>query len=86
MADQLLTLLRSSKLVFWEERRGVPEPEIQKHWDEYYAFLTQELAANRAGIIGQSSVPQKRAVPGAHSLGGLRPPKRRGVVGFALLD
>ena len=84
MADQLLNTLRSSKMVFWEEHKGRPETEIQELWDHRVAYLTTELGANLTGF-GQSSIPQKRAIPSTNSFGGPRPSKRRDVVGFFLL-
>jgi hypothetical protein len=83
MADQLLNTLRSSKVVFWEEKKGLSETEIQKQWDLRVAYLTAELGANLTHI-GQSSIPQKRTVPSTNSFGGPRPSKRRDLVCFSL--
>lgn len=84
MADQLLQTLRSSKMVFWEENKDLPETEIQKFWDLRVAYLTAELGANPTRV-GQSPTSQKRAVPSTSIFGGPRPSKRRDVVGFVLL-
>ncbi len=83
MTDQLLNTLRSSKMVFWEDNKGRPETEVQNLWDQRVAYLTTELGANLAGL-GQSSIPQKRAVPTTNAFGAPRPSKRRDVVGFSL--
>lgn len=81
MVDQLLNTLLSSKLVFWEENKRFPEPEIQRLWDQHMAYLTTELGAN-VTHIRPSSIPQKRAVPITNSSGAPRPSKRRDVVGI----
>jgi hypothetical protein len=88
MADQYLdylrSTLRSSKLVFWQENQGLPENEIQKLWNIRVADLTTDLGANIPGV-GQSVIPQKRAIQSALSIDGSRPSKRRDVVGFSVL-
>lgn len=84
MPDQLLNTLLSSKVVFWEERKGFPENEIQELWNRHLAYLATELGANVTGI-GKSSIPQKRGVPSTNSFGIPRPSKRRELVGFFLL-
>lgn len=83
MADQLLTTLLSSKVVFWEDHNHLSEAKIQRLWDLRVAYLTTELGANLPRI-GQSSIPQKRTDPMTNSFGAPRPPKRRDVVGFFL--
>jgi hypothetical protein len=83
---QLLTTLRSSKLVFWEERKGRPNAEIQGLWDLEVAFLTRELGANptRIDLAGSpTSPPKKRAVHSKDVTDGSRPTKRRDFVGHS---
>jgi hypothetical protein len=82
MADQLLTALKSSKVVFWAENNHLPECEIQRLWDLRLAYLTSELGANLTGF--GPSLPQKRSVPNTDSSGAPRPSKRRDFVGFSL--
>jgi hypothetical protein len=86
MPDQLLNALLLSKLVFWEDNKGLPETEIRELWNDRVADLTTKLGANPIEI-GRftSTVPQKRVVPSTNSLGGPRPSKRRDTVGFLLL-
>ena len=76
--DQLLidTLL-SSKRVFWEERKDLPETEIQEAWNVRFSYYSTRLGANLPSTA-QPSVPQKRAVPSTSTTDGPRPSKRRG--------
>ena len=76
--NDLISVLESSRVVFWQENAGLPEEERQRLWELRWNYVGSQIGAtpSKASQLG-SRIPYKRSIPRTMSIDGTRPPKRQ---------